>query len=91
MFRQIKKYSLQRLNEGLSNYSERSRSVAEITDHYIEIGYSDNKNHYIKLSSQEIVAERVKLNPQEIKTQKVETGIKILTPVKLLTTNKSCY
>ena len=39
----------------------------------------------IRFASQEPTAERIKLKPRERKTQTTETGLKILTPNKLLT------
>ena len=71
----------------LWKYSERSRSVAELVNHYNELGYLEStksdeeiEDHYAKLPPEEAIAERVKSIPHNIRT-----GIKILTPNKLLT------
>ena len=59
----------------LSKYSKHGKSVGEIV-YYVET------IKYLKPEPEETTAARVKLNPQN----KTETGLKILTLSKLLTT-----
>ena len=58
----------------LSKYTKHSKSVCEVEYYYDEIF------KYLKSEPEESTAERVKLNPQN----KTGTGLKILTPNKLL-------
>ena len=59
----------------LSKYSKHNKSVVEIEYYY------DDTINYLKSELEETIAERVKLNRQN----KRGTGLKILTPNKLLT------
>ena len=59
----------------LSKYSKHNKSVGEIEYYY------DDTINYLKSELEETIAERVKLNLQN----KIDTGLKILTPNKLLT------
>ena len=61
-----------------SKYSKHSKSARKIEDRCNEL------SKYSKSPPEETVAERIKLMPRKRKRQKIGTGIKVLTPNKLL-------